>query len=165
MATELPVRIEFSLPEGWESVPPNSVGAVLAAFVAVHPASVDRFTANITITGQIRPPEQTMIEIADESVSRLEGADVPVSVRKRVEAGSPESPGLSQVLDLGATVHSQSMELVQCQGFVSMVDVDDPDKRAVIELVLTCRPSQLETVFPDFQDFVRSVRPAGSSVA
>ena len=41
-----------------------------------------------------------------------------------------------------------------------MQDVYDVRKRAVIELVLTCTPDQLDNVFADFQNFVRTVRPA-----
>ena len=43
-----------------------------------------------------------------------------------------------------------------------MHDVDDPNRRAVLELVLTCTPTQLDEVFEDFQEFVRSVRAADS---
>ena len=37
MVSELPVRIEFSLPEGWQATPPDEAGAPGVAFVALHP--------------------------------------------------------------------------------------------------------------------------------
>lgn len=160
MATELPVQIEFSLPDGWRAAPPDEVGAPGAAFVALHPGSADGFTANITIAGQWRNPALSMVEIADESVRRLEDAGMEVVVRDRREVGSIESPGLTQMLGLDATVEGKQLDLLQCQGYLSMSDVADPTSRAVIELILTSTPDQLDTVIDDYQDFVRSVRPA-----
>lgn len=160
MVTQLPVRIEFSLPEGWTAAPPDEVGAPGVAFVALHPDSANGFTANLTIAGQFREPDLTMDAIADESVHRLEDTGGSVRVRQREAVGSAESPGIAQILDVdmgGEPVGA----LVQCQVYVSMHDVDDPAKRVVLELVLTCTPAQLGDVFEDFQRFVRTVRPAG----
>jgi hypothetical protein len=160
MATELPVRIEFALPDGWKAAPPDEVGAPGVAFVALHPASANGFTANLTIAGEFRDPTLPMVEIADESVRRLEGIGARVEVRDRVDVGSTESPGITQVLDIWM---STSERLVQCQVYVSMHDVADPAKRAVLELVLTCTPDQLDEVLADFQEFVRTVRPVNQS--
>ncbi|RZS29604.1 hypothetical protein EV193_1197 [Herbihabitans rhizosphaerae] len=165
MATQLPVRIEFALPGGWQAVSPDESGAPHAAFVAVHLSSADGFTANITISGQIREPELTLARIADDSVAQLEESLESAKVRQRVEEGSLDAPGLSQVVDLVAEVNGQSRELVQCQAYLSMADVRDPDLRAVIELALTCTRGQLETVFADFQSLVASVRPTDDSAA
>lgn len=166
MATELPIRIEFSLPDGWQAAPPDEVGAPGVAFVALHPASADDgFTANITIAGQFRDQGLTMDQIAEESVQRMQTDVGTVQVRQRQEVGSAEAPGITQVLDLTTTVDNRPLSLVQCQVHVSMQDVQDPAKRAVIELVLTCKPAQLDQVFGDFQEFVGSVRPAGASAA
>ena len=159
MVTQLPVRIDFSLPRGWQAAPPDEVGAPGVAFVALHPGSANGFTANLTIAGQFREPQLTMADIADESVRRLEEAAGSVSVRRRVEVGSESAPGITQVLDIEVGTEQQ---LVQCQVYVSMHDVDDPNRRAVLELVLTCTPAQLDEVFEDFQEFVRSVRAADS---
>jgi hypothetical protein len=163
MATQLPVRIEFRLPDGWQAAPPDEVGAPGVAFVALHPASraaEGGFTANITIAGQVRDPALTMLALADESVRRLEQNAGTVHVRSRTELGSPEAPGLTQALDILATVRGEALPLVQTQVLVSMTDVDDPAKRVVLELVLTCTAEQLDTVIGDFQEFVRTVRPA-----
>ncbi|WP_020668925.1 hypothetical protein [Amycolatopsis nigrescens] len=159
MVTQLPVRIEFSLPDGWTPAPPDEVGASGAAFVALHRASVDGFTANITIAGQYRPDETTLDELADESVQRLQETSGAVHLRDRRQVGSPEAPGLTQVLDLTASVDNRPLQLVQVQVYVSMQDVHNPAERAVIELVLTCKPSQLDAVLEDFQKFVSTVRP------
>lgn len=158
MATELPVRIQFTLPDGWQATPPDEAGAPGVAFVALHPGSTNGFTANLTIAGQFRDPGLPMTEIADESVQRLAEVAGAVHVRDRVEVGSTEAPGITQVLDIDVGV---SQRLVQCQVYVSMRDEQDSSRRAVIELVLTCTPEQLEQVFADFQGFVRTVRPAG----
>jgi hypothetical protein len=157
MATQLPVRIEFSLPDGWQPASPDEAGAPGVAFVALHPGSANGFTANLTIAGQFRDPELPMDAIADESVRRLSEAVGSVQVRQRTEVGSDGSPGITQVLDIEV---GADQELVQCQVYVSVHDVEDPSRRAVLEFVLTCTPDQLEDVFTDFQDFVRTVRAA-----
>jgi hypothetical protein len=157
VATELPVRIEFVLPDGWHAAPPDEAGAPGVAFVALHPGSANGFTANVTIAGEFRDPDLPMEEIADESVRRLEEAVGAVAVRRRVEVGSPDAPGITQVLDIRV---GTGQPLVQCQVYVSLPDIEDPDRRAVLELVLTCTPDQLGAVIEDFQEFVRSVRPA-----
>jgi hypothetical protein len=43
VATQLPVRIEFRLPDGWQAAPPDEVGTPGAAFVAQIPTVLDDF--------------------------------------------------------------------------------------------------------------------------
>ncbi|SOD82756.1 hypothetical protein [Streptomyces sp. Ag109_G2-15] len=166
MATTLPVKISFSLPDGWQAAPPDEVGAPGAAFVALHPASIDGgFTANITIAGQMRNDSATMWQIADESVPRLEQAGT-VEVVKKSEVGTPDIPGLTdapgvvQNLRLHTTLKGEPLELLQSQVYLGMEDVRNTAKRAVIELVLTAKPSQMAEVLDDFKAFLRTVRPA-----
>ncbi|WP_406386973.1 hypothetical protein [Streptomyces sp. NBC_01618] len=47
----------------------------------------------------------------------------------------------------------------QSQVYLSMLDVADPSRRAVIRLILTVTASQHLAVLEDFRDFVRTVRP------
>lgn len=162
MVSQLPIRLNFKLPDGWQAAPPDEVGAPGVAFVALHPASSDGFTANLTIAGQFREPELSMEDIAQESVQRLEQSTGSVSVRQREGVGTAEAPGLTQVLDVLASVDNQPLPLVQCQVYISMADEQNPGLRVVVELVLTCKPTQLEDVFADFQQFVRTVRPAAA---
>jgi hypothetical protein len=165
MVTQLPVRIEFALPDGWRAAPPDEVNAPGVAFVALHPSSANGFTANITIAGQLRPPRLAMTEIAEESVRRLTEAGTSVRIRQRTEVGAPDSPGLTQVLDLETVVDGRPLNLKQCQVYVSMTDVADPARRAVLEVALTCTPAQLPAVFDDFQAFVTTIRPTDTSAA
>jgi hypothetical protein len=163
MVTELPVRIEFSLPDGWHAAPPDEVGAPGVAFVALHPASTggsaNGFTTNLTIAGEIRDPAVPMATIADESVHRLETVADSVRVRDRTDLGPSDAPGMTQVLEIEM---GQGKRLVQCQVYLPMDDVHDRSRRAVLELVLTCTPEQLDDVLPDFQRFVGTVQPASS---
>ncbi|MEW2498273.1 hypothetical protein AB0942_32765 [Streptomyces nodosus] len=164
MTATLPVKISFSLPDGWRSAPPDEVGAPGAAFVALHPAPADGFTANITVAGRMRDDAATLREIADESVQRL-GQAGTVQVLKKEEVGTPaipgltDSPGVVQNLRLSTTLRGEPLELVQSQVYVGMEDVHHPSRRAVLELVLTAKPEQLPDVLDDFKEFVRSVRP------
>ncbi|MFE0375385.1 hypothetical protein ACFW1M_07305 [Streptomyces inhibens] len=163
MATTLPVKIEFSLPEGWQPAPPDEVGAPGVAFIALHPGSRDTFTANITIAGQIRD-ETDLVTVAHESVERLrEGA--AVTVAKQTQGGTPELPALTQTLRISTTLRGLPVELVQSQVYLLMQDARDPSTHAVIELALTAKQSQLDQVADDFEDFVKSIRPAGPGAA
>ncbi|MGW3205413.1 hypothetical protein [Streptomyces sp. NPDC001135] len=165
MATTLPVKISFSLPDGWQAAPPDEVGAPGVAFVALHPASIDGFTANITIAGRMRSDSATMWQIAEESVRRLEQAGT-VEVVKKAEVGTPDIPGLTdspgvvQNLRLHTTLRGEPLELLQSQFYLGMEDVRNPAERAVLEFVLTAKPTQLDAVIEDFQAFLRTVRPA-----
>jgi len=171
MTTTLPVKISFSLPDGWQAAPPDEVGAPGAAFVALHPASIDGgFTANITISGEMRNDGATLSEIADESVPRLEQAGT-VRVLKKVDAGTPDIPGLTdppgilQNLVLSTTLRGEPVELCQSQLYLGMEDVNTPAKRAVLEFVLTAKQNQLDEVIEDFRQFLRTVRPADDTEA
>ncbi|MGW4289206.1 hypothetical protein ACWEIK_20025 [Streptomyces sp. NPDC004673] len=166
MTATLPVKISFSLPDGWEAAPPDAVGAPGAAFVALHPASVDDgFTANITIAGRMRNDSVTMWQIAGESVPRL-GQAGTVEVVEKKEVGTPDIPGLTdspavvQDLRLHTTLRGEPLELLQSQVYLGIEDVKNPAKRAVIEFVLTAKPAQIGDVIEDFKTFLRSVRPA-----
>ncbi|MFG2555250.1 hypothetical protein [Streptomyces sp. NPDC048581] len=164
MATTLPVKIEFSLPEGWQPASPDEMGAPEVAFVALHPESRDGFTANITIAGKMRDDLADLVTLAEESVQRLSEAGA-VRVAKRHEVGTPEAPVLTQTLRLSSRLRGLPLELVQSQVYVTMQDVHDPAKRAVLEFMLTAKLSQLDAVQDDFKEFVRSIRPADPAAA
>ncbi|MGW6903663.1 hypothetical protein [Streptomyces sp. NPDC054940] len=165
MATTLPVKIEFSLPEGWQPASPDELGAPEVAFVALHPGSRDGFTANITIAGKIREDLADLVTLAEESVQRLSQAATTVRVAKRNQVGTPEAPALTQTLRLSSRLRGLPVELVQSQVYVTMQDVRDPAKRAVLEFSLTAKLSQLDAVQDDFKEFVRSIRPADPAAA
>ncbi|MEV2217922.1 hypothetical protein AB0H86_41945 [Streptomyces sp. NPDC050997] len=159
MPTTLPVPIQFELPEGWRAEPPDEAGAPGAAFVARYLQPDAGFTANITIDGEYRPDATALSEIAHESVGRLRQAATSVEVTGHHEIGSADAPGFTQTLAVSAVVSGVHRDLVQSQVYLSMLDVADPHKRAVIRLVLTATASQCPYVLGDFQDFVRTVRP------
>jgi hypothetical protein len=165
MATTLPIKISFSLPDGWQAAPPDEVGAPGAAFVALHPTSAEGFMANITMSGQMRSDSASLWQIADESVGRLQQAG-PVEVLKKTEAGTADAPGLTdapgvvQNLRISTTLRGEPLELLQSQVYLGMEDTKDPAKRVVIEIVLTAKSTQLRALIEDFKDFLHTVRPA-----
>ncbi|MFE3587275.1 hypothetical protein ACFXOY_07090 [Streptomyces niveus] len=159
MASTLPVPIEFRLPEGWLPADPGSGDVQGVAFAAVHPHPDDGFTANLTIGGEYRPDAATLAEIADESAARLRDVAESVEVSNRREVGPGDAPALTQWLTFSAVAGGARRDLVQSQVFLSMPDIEDPHKRAVIRLTLTATAAQHSEVLPDFQDFVRTVRP------
>ncbi len=160
MATQLPVRIEFRLPDGWKAAPPDEVGAPGAAFVALHLGSVDHgFTANITVAGQVHAPNLSLDTLGDESVRRLTEAMDSVSLRERAHAAA--APAMTQLLDLTTTANERTLHLVQNQVYLSVRDVDEPAVHAVLEFTLTCTPNQVSTVLDDFRTFVAGIQTSG----
>ncbi|KIF78980.1 hypothetical protein QR77_19110 [Streptomyces sp. 150FB] len=160
MPATLPVPIEFRLPEGWlPAALPEDADAPGVAFAAVHPRPDDGFAANITIDGEYRPDAATLPELADESVERLREAAESAVVTDRREVGAADAPALTQRLVFAAAVAGARRDLVQSQVYLSMRDVADPHKRAVIRLALTATAAQHDEVLGEFQDFVRTVRP------
>lgn len=155
MATTLPVPIEFSLPDGWLSAPPDEVGASQAAFVALHPGSSAGFTANITISGEVRADDATLAQIADETAARLRRDIGAVEVGRRNELEN----AYTQVLRLTAPVGDRPVDLVQLQVFLAMADVHDERRRAVLQIALSATPGQFEDLVGDFQAFLKTIRP------
>ncbi|TWP52135.1 hypothetical protein FKR81_11170 [Lentzea tibetensis] len=159
MATTIPVPIEFSLPEGWLSAPPDEVGAPEAAFVALHPSTGNGFTANITIAGEVRTDDASLPQIADEAVEKLERAAGQVQVGRRNEVGTPENPGFTQAVRTRITLHGKQVDVVQLQVFLGMADQLDSHRRAVLHIALTATPEQFEQVIGDFQKFLKTIKP------
>lgn len=163
MATSLPVPIEFRLPSGWKAISPDKAGAPGSAFVAVHSATDEPgFTTNITIDGEHRPDVTELTAVADESIERLHQVSTSVSLSQRTEFGSEDARGLTQVLRVTTSGDGGRLELVQCQVYLLMSDVNRPAERAVIRLALTATDENFNSVVADFQEFVGSVRPESS---
>ena len=160
MVTTLPVPIEFSLPEGWRSVPPDEAGADQAAFVALHPPASRGFTPNITISGEVREDDLPLAGIADDAVDKLRASGArDVELGRRNEVGSEASPGLTQAVKLTADIEGRTQEIGQFQVFIVMRDTHEARRRAVLHVVLTALPDQFDDVFGDFQQFVSTIRP------
>lgn len=86
-------------------------------------------------------------------------ADPPT--RRRVEVGSGTARGVTQVLDIAASAGSRPLDLVQHQIFISVQDMNDPGRRAVLELVLTQARGQPAALLDDFRKFVDTLRATG----
>lgn len=158
MATQLPVPIQFELPDGWQPAPPDEVGAPGAAFVALNTATQGSgFSANITVDGEFR--QNGLTSMADESVRALGESVGNVTVLSRQEIGSPEAPGLTQDLRVTAEVNGATRDLVQCQVYLTMGQAADQSGSAVVRAVLTCTDDQVGTVLDDFRSFVRTLAP------
>lgn len=167
MPGTLPVPLEIELPQGWQSAPPDEVGAPHAAFVALHMASKGQgFVPNITVTGHPLDGSSSLHGLAEESVKRLRENIGAVEIVKRTEVGtSPapgliDAPGIVQNLRIQATVNGQPMELAQSQFILVLENEQRRGERAEIEIALTARTSQLQDVLEDYQTFVSTLRPA-----
>ena len=158
MATTIPVPIMFALPDGWRSVPPDEVGSPGAAFVALRPPASNGFTPNITISGEIRG-DLPLSRIADEAVANLHRQFSAVKVGRRSEVGSPDNPGITQAVRMRLVLDGRPQDVAQLQVFLSMQDVHDPRRQAVLHIVLSATPDRFETVIGEFQQFISTIRP------
>lgn len=164
MAPTLPVPIEFALPDGWRAVSPNEVGTPKTAFVALHPDTASSgFTANITMSGDIRAEDVAMTAIADEALERLRADVREVRLGRRNEVGSADDPGLTQAVGLSVELNGRPRDLVQFQVFIGMRDRRDPARRAVLEVALTALPDQFPQVIGDFERFVATIKPEAAA--
>jgi hypothetical protein len=127
--------------------------------VALHAASSNGFTANITINGEVRTDDASLTQIADEALAKLERTVGRVQLGRRNEVGSPENPGLTQAVRTSVQLNGRPREVVQLQVFLGMRDVRGEQRRAVLHIVLTATPEQFEQVIGDFQKFLATVRP------
>lgn len=159
MPTTLPMPIEFGLPEGWLPARPEGFDAAGVALAAVHPQPDAGFAANIIIDGEASPTSITLADLANESVERLREVAESVEMTHRREVGSADAPALTQRLAFSSVIDGTRRELVQPQVYLSLSDIGDPHKRAVIRLALTATAAQHDAVLGDFQDFVRTVCP------
>jgi hypothetical protein len=160
MATTIPVPIEFSLPDGWLSAPPDEVGSPHVAFVALRPPASNGFTPNITISGEVRGDVPLGV-VADEALANMQREVGPANVRpgNRTEAGTPANPGLTQALRMRINLNGRLQDVAQLQVFLGMQDVRDPRRRAVLRIVLTATPDRFEQVIGDFRQFISTIRP------
>lgn len=160
MAAELPIPLEFRLPEGWYSAPPDELGSPDAAFVAVHPATRGDFTAYITLSGEVREDQATLREVADEGLDTLQQFSEFAELSKEVDTGNEKAPGLTRLIEMRAVLEGKTLDLMQCQIFLRLQDVEDANKHAVLKMMLTATPEQLRQLAVDFEEFVGSVEPA-----
>ncbi|GAA3799348.1 hypothetical protein [Amycolatopsis tucumanensis] len=153
MFTSMPFPVGFAVPPGWRAPGPSETGCPLGTVACVRsePAAV------IAAAGGFRPDGASLPEIAAESVRDLRESGAVVEVLRRTEVGAAGSPGLAQVL----RVHAPgAAEVVQCQAFLALHDVDDHGKRAVLRFVMaTTGAGELAE---DFRRFLGSIRPGTS---
>ncbi|MER6713592.1 hypothetical protein [Streptomyces sp. NPDC000877] len=74
-------------------------------------------------------------------------------------------PALAQRLVFSTVVDGAHRGLVQSQVYLSLSDVKNSHKRAVIRLTLTATAGQHDAILGDFQDFVRTVVPDTGTAA
>lgn len=163
MVATIPVPIQFSLPEGWRSAPPDQVDAGEAAFVALRPPGVKGFTPNITVSGDLQDTNVPLSRLADEAVERLQRGAPDVQLGTRKESGSERGPGLTQAVRMTLLLNNRPEQLVQLQVFLGMRDTREPSRYAVLEIVLSSLAEQFQEVVGDFQQFLSTIRPEEAS--
>ncbi|RKT03218.1 hypothetical protein BX286_1142 [Streptomyces sp. 3211.6] len=90
---------------------------------------------------------------------------MPAELEKAATRYGDTAPALIQRLAFQAVAGGVRRALVQSQVYLSMADVAEPRRRAVVRLVLTATAGQHDEVLGDFQDFVSSVRPGTGNEA
>ena len=165
MTTTLPVPIEMRLPgPQWRPAAPEQLGVTNAAFLAVRSIDDDSgYHPTIVVSGGLRDDDADLATIGDESLAllRAQGAE-EVELLQRTPGGEA-APSLSQLIGDVASVEGRRYDLRQIQVVQVMPDVDDPAKRAVVLFTFSCTFGQFDTIGPEFQRFMASVRPAGEA--
>jgi hypothetical protein len=163
VTTTLPVPVAFELPnDHWEAVQPESLGVHNAAFLAVRRGVSDVYAPTITVSGDWRDDDATLEQIADESLLNLsaQGA-TEVELVKRREVGTEHAPAILQSLGALAQAEGRTFDLRQAQVVMGLVDVEQPERRAVVIYTLTCTYAQFDEMGPEFQEFLASLEVAG----
>lgn len=139
--SDLPVPIEFSLPDGWESIDPTTLDTPGVAFVAVKRDSSARFTSNLTIYGEVRDNDTTLTEIADEASTDGSGqlGGAPEVVHRKKE-GEGLVAAITQVVEFPAPEGSGVERLHQTQTLVQFPDSHGPNRRGIIMFAATAAP-------------------------
>ncbi|MER5777638.1 hypothetical protein ABT144_25780 [Streptomyces sp. NPDC002039] len=88
-----------------------------------------------------------------------------MTVADRREFDNAGVPALTQRLVFSVAAGHVHRDLVQSQVYLSVVDTEEPRKRAVIRLILTATAAQHDHVLGDFQEFLRSVRAGDGKAA
>lgn len=161
-----PVPLTFELPNPqWRPADPEALGVENAAFLAVRSETDEDYTPTLSISGDLRPDNASVLDIAEESLAllRTQGSDVELLHRR--EVGDADAPGVAQVMGLSIEVDGRAFDLRQAQVVSSMYDVHDPTQRAVLLFTLTCTTGQFDALLPEFQEFVRSIRPENRASA
>lgn len=159
---KLPVPVEFRLPKGWESVPPEEWGVHNAAFMAVRRDAPGDYIPILTISGDWRLDYVTLESIADESVKMARAQADAVEVLDRNEIGSEEAPAILQLLGITATIDDRPWELRQGQVLSGLIDVNDASRRVVVIYTVTSAAEQFDVIGREFQAFMSTVRPLGA---
>lgn len=127
--------------------------------MALHPPAGKGFTANITISGEIRESYIPLAHVADEALETIQRADPEARLGKRKESGTPANPGLTQSVRLSVLLQGRRVEVRQLQVFLGMWDMREPNRRAVLHIVLSALPEQFDRLAGDFQKFIATIRP------
>lgn len=138
--TQLPVSVQFGLPDGWEPVPAEDV-----AFAAMRSP-----TAGIMLTGGVWPVWVPLRDVAAEAVADLRETASEVTVLSGDEIGSG-----GFVQELRFTVDDET--LVRSE--VYLVMGEGPGRRAVVRAALTCTREEFDVLAADFRAFVGSLGP------
>ncbi|WP_019811263.1 hypothetical protein [Saccharomonospora halophila] len=139
--SELPVPIEFSLPDGWESVDPTTLETPGVAFLAVKRDSSARFTSNLAVYGEVRDNDTTLTEIADEASTDGSGqVGGATEVVHRTKEGKGLVAAVTQIVEFPAPEGSGIERLHQTQTLVQFPDSHGPDRRGIIMFAATAPP-------------------------
>ena len=161
MPTTLPIPLTFRLPnDHWQPADPDALGVTNAAFLAIR-AEHDGvgYSPTLTVSGGLRTDAASMDDIGDEAVGVFAQQAAEVELVTRRDYGSPEAPGLLQVVGGTLAAEERTFDLRQAHVLIAMADVHDPERRVVVKIVLSTTYAQFETYLPELQDFVATLRP------
>lgn len=160
MSRALPFPISFTLPPEWTVVPADSCGQPDAACIAVRNASSSGpITTNIVVSGYALEGEVgDVITLTATSLADLQ-SQFPVAILKNEVIGDAAAPEIAQLLQIEYPANGITIPVNQIRITNVFPSVQDPNLKAVLQIVMTCPTDVFETAGREFGEFVASIAP------
>lgn len=154
-----PVPFTVELPSPlWTRVDPGAVGVSHTLLLAKRTGLGDAYVPTIAVSGGWRVGVRSLEAVAEESLAKLraEGAEDVELVGRHVE-DSRTAPVVTQTIGATAGIDGQRFDLRQSQVVYGYLDLEHPERMAVLVHTLSCTFAQAPAMVEEFRQYVASV--------
>jgi hypothetical protein len=149
----------FDLPDGWQTIPVELLGAPGLVFVAAHSTPDAGFTANVTVGVQESAGPGFVAALGAEAVRRIEATEQDVDLRRRDLQGEEPAAALVQEVAFTTAVDGAPVGLTQTQAFVGATDATT-GAAVVWTVTCTATAAQAAALSGDVEALVARLRAA-----
>jgi hypothetical protein len=153
----IPFSVELPSPL-WSQVDPASVGVTNTLMLAKRTGLGDDYVPTIAVSGGWRVGVRSLEAVADESIAKLraEGAEDVELIGRHLE-DSATAPVVTQTIGATAGIDGRRYDLRQSQVVFGYLDLQHPERTAVLVHTLSCTYAQAPAMVAEFKDYVASV--------